>query len=70
MRKIFWPALAAFGLLVFSASANAADSGVKLGLGGYYKAGLGVIVNDDDGGNFRNHSINKMWKYGSPVKPN
>ncbi len=57
MKKIIFAVLLS---IAFVASANAAppkpakvaakaDSGVKLGLGGYYKAGFGIIADEDDG---------------------
>ncbi len=48
MKKFIFAALAA--VMAFSAApaAQAAASGVKLGVGGYYKAGMGFIASDDD----------------------
>jgi outer membrane protein OmpU len=48
MKKFIFAALAA--VLAFSAApaAQADDHGVKLGIGGFYKAGFGAIISDDD----------------------
>lgn len=40
--------MAVIAAMSFAASAVAADQGVKLGLGGYYKGAFGAIVDDDD----------------------
>ncbi|TAH36215.1 MAG: porin [Alphaproteobacteria bacterium] len=77
MKKFY---LALVALAVFAAgSAQAADQGVKLGLGGYYKAGFGVIASDDDdAGNaqaqgLRNHSLKQdveVWFTGETTLDN
>lgn len=48
MKKFIIAIAALFAFTATSAQA-AADQGVKLGLGGYYKAGIGFIASDDDG---------------------
>ncbi len=77
MKKFY---LALVALAVFAAgSAQAADQGVKLGLGGYYKAGFGVIADDDDGAaqpqaqNRRSHSLKQdveVWFTGETTLDN
>jgi len=63
MKKSLFVMLAALAVAGWSVSAQAADSGVKLGVGGYYKAGFGWVANEDDGAsqpqadNRRNHSV-------------
>lgn len=67
-------------MAVFAAgSAQAADQGVKLGLGGYYKAGFGIIADDDDGAtqpqaqDRRNHSLKQdveVWFTGETTLDN
>lgn len=48
MKKFLLAITALFAVSLFAAQASAADQGVKLGLGGFYKAGYGWVVNDDD----------------------
>ncbi len=77
MKKFY---LALVALAVFAAgSAQAADQGVKLGLGGYYKAGFGIIADDDDGAtqpqaqDRRNHSLKQdveVWFTGETTLDN
>lgn len=45
-NKFLWTFLFSFLLIQ---AAQAADQGVKLGIGGIYKAGFGAIVDEDDG---------------------
>lgn len=49
MKKFVFAMTALFAASLFATAANAADQGVKLGLGGYYKAGFGWIADEDDG---------------------
>ncbi len=49
MKKFLLGTTAVLAVMFFSASAMAAsDQGVKLGLGGYYKAAFGLIADEDD----------------------
>ena len=49
MKKFLLGTTAALAVMFFAASSMAADQGVKLGLGGYYKAGFGWVASEDDG---------------------
>lgn len=63
MKKFLFAALAAVLAFSVAPAAQANDHGVKLGIGGYYKAGMGFIASDDDGAaqpqaeNRRSHAI-------------
>jgi hypothetical protein len=49
MKKVLFGIAAIFAVTTFSGSAMAADQGIKLGLGGYYKNAFGWIADEDDG---------------------
>jgi outer membrane protein OmpU len=78
MKKFVFALAALFAFTATSAQA-ASDQGVKLGLGGYYKAGIGFIASDDDGAtnpqadNRRGHAIKQdveVWFTGETTLDN
>jgi hypothetical protein len=72
--KRFLFGMTILALTALSTTAQAADQGVKLGMGGYYKNAFGVMVSEDDGAsqpqaqNRRSDTLKqniKLWFEGS-----
>lgn len=79
MKKFLLGMIALFAVTAVAGTANAADQGVKLGLGGYYKNAFGVIVDEDDDAtqpqavNRRGHSLKQdveVWFAGETTLDN